>query len=60
MSSLSYTDLQLQAFFAQDTLAKGIYEMDTKITNAEKEIATPVWKRVGGATIDLWERWYNK
>ncbi|MGF2714766.1 glycohydrolase toxin TNT-related protein [Bacillus cereus] len=37
MSSLSYTDPQLQAFFAQDELAKGIHEMDTQITKAEKE-----------------------
>ncbi|PGE80699.1 hypothetical protein COM55_26095, partial [Bacillus pseudomycoides] len=37
MGSLSYTDPQLQAFFAQDALAKGIHEMDTQITNAEKE-----------------------
>ncbi|MGG0725080.1 T7SS effector LXG polymorphic toxin [Bacillus mycoides] len=37
MSSLSYTDPQLQAFFAQDALAKGIHEMDTQITKAEKE-----------------------
>ncbi|NMD71268.1 hypothetical protein HHO41_13270 [Bacillus sp. DNRA2] len=31
-----------------------------KIERMEKEIATPVWKRGGGATVDLWERWYNK
>ncbi|EOP55810.1 T7SS effector LXG polymorphic toxin [Bacillus pseudomycoides] len=37
MGSLSYTDPQLRAFFAQDALAKGIHEMDTQITNAEKE-----------------------
>ncbi|WP_274605859.1 deaminase domain-containing protein, partial [Bacillus cereus group sp. N8] len=37
MGSLSYTDPQLQAFFAQDALAKGIHEMDTQITKAEKE-----------------------
>ncbi|PFS00692.1 hypothetical protein COK55_31320 [Bacillus cereus] len=37
MSSLSYTDPKLQAFFAQDALAKGIHEMDTQITKAEKE-----------------------
>ncbi|PES82248.1 hypothetical protein CN505_04095 [Bacillus cereus] len=37
MSSLSYTNPQLQAFFAQDALAKGIHEMDTQITKAEKE-----------------------
>ncbi|PHF41412.1 hypothetical protein COF72_20195 [Bacillus pseudomycoides] len=37
MSSLSYTHPQLQAFFAQDALAKGIHEMDTQITKAEKE-----------------------
>ncbi|EOP59942.1 hypothetical protein IIW_04876, partial [Bacillus cereus VD136] len=37
MSSLSYTDPKLQAFFAQDELAKGIHEMDTQITKAEKE-----------------------
>ncbi|MGH0796978.1 hypothetical protein S3E15_03016 [Bacillus mycoides] len=37
VSSLSYTNPQLQAFFAQDALAKGIHEMDTQITKAEKE-----------------------
>ncbi|WP_144488637.1 HNH endonuclease [Bacillus nitratireducens] len=37
MGSLSYTDPHLQAFFAQDALAKGIHEMDTQITKAEKE-----------------------
>ncbi len=37
MGSLSYTDPGLQAFFAQDALAKGIYEMDTQLTKAEKE-----------------------
>ncbi|MED1559364.1 T7SS effector LXG polymorphic toxin [Bacillus paramycoides] len=37
MSGLSYTDPQLQAFFALDELAKGIHEMDTQITKAEKE-----------------------
>ncbi|MEV4912736.1 T7SS effector LXG polymorphic toxin [Bacillus proteolyticus] len=37
MGSLSYTDPQLQAFFKLDELAKGIHEMDTQITNAEKE-----------------------
>ncbi|MDM5223060.1 T7SS effector LXG polymorphic toxin [Peribacillus sp. NJ11] len=31
-----------------------------KIERMEKEIVTPVWKRGGGATVDLWERWYNK
>ncbi|KIV75778.1 Putative toxin component near putative ESAT-related protein, repetitive [Bacillus mycoides] len=45
MSSLSYTDLKLQAFFAQDALAKGIYEMDTKITNAEKEAEREIKKK---------------
>ncbi|WP_329767689.1 T7SS effector LXG polymorphic toxin, partial [Bacillus nitratireducens] len=30
MGSLSYTDPQLQAFFALDDLAKGIHEMDTQ------------------------------
>ncbi|MES9697549.1 T7SS effector LXG polymorphic toxin [Bacillus sp. JJ927] len=37
MSSLSYTDPKLQAFFAQDELAKDIHEIDTQITKAEKE-----------------------
>ncbi|WP_144572527.1 T7SS effector LXG polymorphic toxin [Bacillus paramycoides] len=37
MGSLSYTDPQLQAFFAQDALAKDIHEIDTKITKAENE-----------------------
>ncbi len=37
MGSLSYTDPRLRAFFAQDALAKGIHEMDTKITKVEKE-----------------------
>ncbi|WP_081338425.1 HNH endonuclease [Bacillus mycoides] len=37
MGSLSYTDPQLQAFFALDDLAKGIHEMDTQITKAKKE-----------------------
>ncbi|MGG2016534.1 T7SS effector LXG polymorphic toxin [Bacillus sp. S10(2024)] len=37
MGSLSYTDPRLQAFFAQDALAKIIHEMDTNITKAEKE-----------------------
>ncbi|MED1560040.1 hypothetical protein P4U73_28610, partial [Bacillus paramycoides] len=37
MSSLSYTDPQLQDFFAQDELAKGIHEVDTQITKVEKE-----------------------
>ncbi|OFD70210.1 MULTISPECIES: HNH endonuclease [Bacillus cereus group] len=37
MSNLSYTDPKLQTFFAQDALAKGIHEMDTEITKAEKE-----------------------
>ncbi|MED1436335.1 deaminase domain-containing protein [Bacillus mycoides] len=37
MGSLSYTDPQLQDFFAQDALAKGIHEMDTQITKAENE-----------------------
>ncbi|EOQ09105.1 cytoplasmic protein, partial [Bacillus cereus VDM021] len=37
MGSLSYTDPQLQAFFALDELAKGIHETDTQITKAEKE-----------------------
>ncbi|MFS8351778.1 T7SS effector LXG polymorphic toxin [Bacillus nitratireducens] len=37
MSNLSYTDSKLQTFFAQDALAKGIHEMDTEITKAEKE-----------------------
>ncbi|PEE18424.1 hypothetical protein CON53_08640, partial [Bacillus cereus] len=37
MGSLSYTDPQLQDFFAQDALAKGIHEIDTQITKAEKE-----------------------
>ncbi|WP_249597983.1 T7SS effector LXG polymorphic toxin [Peribacillus frigoritolerans] len=31
-----------------------------KIERMEKAIGTPVWKRGGGATVDLWERWYNK
>ncbi|MEC0298432.1 hypothetical protein [Peribacillus frigoritolerans] len=31
-----------------------------KIERMEKEIGTPVWKRGGGVTVDLWERWYNK
>ncbi|MGG3401627.1 hypothetical protein BKK39_16540 [Bacillus cereus] len=31
-----------------------------KIERMDKEVATPVWKRGGGATVDLWERWYNK
>ncbi|WP_231619528.1 T7SS effector LXG polymorphic toxin [Fictibacillus sp. 5RED26] len=26
----------------------------------DKEVTTPVWKRGGGATVDLWERWYKK
>ncbi|BCB04107.1 hypothetical protein KH172YL63_22400 [Bacillus sp. KH172YL63] len=26
----------------------------------DKEVTNPVWKRGGGATVDLWERWYNK
>ncbi|WP_257145183.1 hypothetical protein [Bacillus paramycoides] len=30
-----------------------------KIERMDKEIVTPVWKR-RGATVDLWERWYNK
>lgn len=37
MGSLSYTDPQLQAFFAQDALAKDIHETDAQITKAEKE-----------------------
>ncbi|PER25197.1 hypothetical protein CN485_21600 [Bacillus cereus] len=37
MGSLSYTDPQLQTFFALDDLAKGIHEMDTQITKAKKE-----------------------
>ncbi|PFJ93865.1 hypothetical protein COI97_23950, partial [Bacillus cereus] len=37
MSNLSYTDPKLQAFFAQDALAKGIHEMNTEITKAEKK-----------------------
>ncbi|PER19425.1 hypothetical protein CN485_27090 [Bacillus cereus] len=36
MSNLSYTDPKLQAFFAQDALAKGIHEMNTEITKAKK------------------------
>ncbi|EPC8418190.1 hypothetical protein ACIQ7P_02315 [Bacillus wiedmannii] len=31
-----------------------------KIERMDKEVATLVWKRGGGATVDLWERWYNK
>ncbi|MEH6936047.1 AHH domain-containing protein [Bacillus sp. JJ783] len=31
-----------------------------KIERMDKEVATPVWKRGGGATVDLRERWYNK
>ncbi|WP_256252497.1 MULTISPECIES: AHH domain-containing protein [Bacillus] len=31
-----------------------------KIERMDKEVAPPVWKRGGGATVDLWERWYNK
>ncbi|WP_366518555.1 AHH domain-containing protein, partial [uncultured Psychrobacillus sp.] len=31
-----------------------------RIERIDKEVATPVWKRGGGATVDLWERWYNK
>jgi hypothetical protein len=31
-----------------------------KMERVGKEVATPVWKRGGGATVDLWERWYNK
>nr|WP_242477430.1 hypothetical protein [Bacillus cereus group sp. N8] len=38
MSSLAYTDPKLQAFFAQDALAKGLHEMDTQITKAENMI----------------------
>ena len=38
MGSLSYTDPRLQAFFAQDALAKDIHEMDTQITKAEKKL----------------------
>ncbi|WP_235920066.1 AHH domain-containing protein [Heyndrickxia coagulans] len=26
----------------------------------DKEVTTPVWKRGEGATVNLWERWYNK
>ncbi|WP_426981410.1 T7SS effector LXG polymorphic toxin [Bacillus pseudomycoides] len=37
MGSLSYTDPQLQAFFAQDALAKSIHEINTQIMKAEKE-----------------------
>ncbi|WP_255291115.1 hypothetical protein [Bacillus wiedmannii] len=31
-----------------------------KIERMDKKVATLVWKRGGGATVDLWERWYNK
>ncbi len=31
-----------------------------KMERVGTEVATPVWKRGGGATVDLWERWYNK
>ncbi|MED1024437.1 deaminase domain-containing protein [Bacillus mycoides] len=45
MGSLSYTDPQLQVFFKLDELAKGIHEMDTKITNAEKEAEREMKKK---------------
>ncbi|CAG9614817.1 hypothetical protein BACCIP111899_04050 [Bacillus rhizoplanae] len=31
-----------------------------KIERMDKEIASPVRKRGGGTTVDLWERWINK
>ncbi|WP_269802385.1 T7SS effector LXG polymorphic toxin [Bacillus sp. G16] len=33
------------------------YKLERKEGNASRK---PVWKRGGGATVDLWERWYNK
>ncbi|RAN84853.1 HNH endonuclease [Bacillus sp. SRB_331] len=45
MSSLSHTDPKLQAFFALDELAKGIHEMDTQITKAEKEAEREMKKK---------------
>ncbi|WP_332286382.1 T7SS effector LXG polymorphic toxin [Bacillus velezensis] len=33
------------------------YKLERKEDSASRK---PVWKRGGGATIDLWERWYNK
>ncbi|WP_269770601.1 T7SS effector LXG polymorphic toxin [Bacillus sp. FCW2] len=33
------------------------YKLERKEDSASRK---PVWKRGGGATVDLWERWYNK
>ncbi|MCY8069754.1 T7SS effector LXG polymorphic toxin [Bacillus inaquosorum] len=33
------------------------YKLERKEGSASRK---PVWKRGGGATVDLWERWYNK
>ncbi|TJZ72461.1 transposase [Bacillus amyloliquefaciens] len=33
------------------------YKLERKEDSASIK---PVWKRGGGATVDLWERWYNK
>ncbi|TYS09996.1 transposase [Bacillus subtilis] len=34
-----------------------VYKLERKEDSASRK---PVWKRGGGATVDLWERWYNK
>ncbi|MEC1275101.1 T7SS effector LXG polymorphic toxin [Bacillus subtilis] len=33
------------------------YKLERKEGSSSRK---PVWKRGGGATVDLWERWYNK
>ncbi|NUI21168.1 T7SS effector LXG polymorphic toxin [Bacillus amyloliquefaciens] len=33
------------------------YKLERKEDSVSRK---PVWKRGGGATVDLWERWYNK
>ncbi len=62
MGSLSYTDPKLQAFFAQDALAKGIHEMDTQLTKAEKEAKLQAEKEMKKkqeewANNHPWEAW---
>ncbi|WP_459501067.1 hypothetical protein [Bacillus sp. C1] len=62
MGSLSYTDPKLQAFFAQDALAKGIHEIDTQLTKAEKEAKLQAEKEMKKkqeewANNHPWEAW---
>ncbi|WP_246234939.1 hypothetical protein [Bacillus aquiflavi] len=51
--------LYMKDDFLEKELKKIGIEQYKKV-RMNSEIATPVWKRGGGATIDLWEKWFNK